>query len=108
MYPCDAYRIHGLPWAFKRLLPFSISWRGRSDQSGTTPRAAPVGQNPINFWMTSSIVSRGAKRLLGMTRWAGRSAFSSFALGFVCLAIFSPNRRPSLAGGAAEPEKRPK
>jgi aryl-alcohol dehydrogenase-like predicted oxidoreductase len=36
--------------------------------------------------MTASIVSSFAKRLLGMTRCSGRSAFSSIALGFVCLA----------------------
>ena len=42
--------------------------------------------------MTWSIVSSGANRLLGMTRCAGRSAFLSNAFGFVCLAIFSPNR----------------
>src|SRR5258705_4001788 len=41
--------------------------------------------------MTSSIVSSLANRFLATTRCAGRSAFSSFALGLVCLAIFSPN-----------------
>jgi hypothetical protein len=51
--------------------------------------------------MTSSIVSSVEKRLLGMMRWAGRSAFSSFALGFVYLAIFSPN------GGILSPRAPP-
>src|SRR5258706_14242583 len=41
--------------------------------------------------MTSSIVSSLANRFLATTRCAGRSAFSSFAFGLVCLAIFSPN-----------------
>src|SRR5450759_4517850 len=42
--------------------------------------------------MTWSIVSSVVNRLLGMTRCAGRSALFSIAFGFVCLAIFSPNR----------------
>jgi hypothetical protein len=46
--------------------------------------------------MTASIVSSFAKRLLGMTRCAGRSAFSSIALGFVCLAIFTHALRDAL------------
>src|SRR2546430_1208211 len=42
--------------------------------------------------MTWSIVSSVVNRLLAMARCAGRSAFFSIAFGFVCLAIFSPNR----------------
>src|SRR4030088_3496943 len=63
-----------------------------------------VALDPINFSMTSSIVPSVVKRFLAMTRCAGRSAFLSIALGFVCLAIFSPNG--GILSPAAPPNQR--
>ena len=64
----------------------------RSDRSGNlNGPALSADQTPISLWMTSSIVSDVANRFFAMTRWPGRSAFASVALGFMCLATLSPN-----------------
>jgi len=92
-----ASAMHIAPTAFPDRLNIYHFFRLRRPPPARSPQRfelttrAAVSYIPISFWMTSSIVSSVEKRLLGMTRWARRSAFSSFALGLVCLAIFSPN-----------------
>jgi hypothetical protein len=103
----DAYRTHGLPWAFNRLTLFSINAPLASVGWGRASQAAAVGGiRPDQF--LDDIVNRTKRRKAALGNDAMRRTIGFFEhrVGLRVSCYLLPQWGDSFAGSAAEPKKR--
>jgi hypothetical protein len=81
-----------------KISPVELPDHAKANFAHLDPECGGLRMDRVSFITSATqqiirvlIVSSFANRFLAMTRWPGRSAFASIVLGFVCLAIYSPN-----------------